>query len=94
VTGCTAPDVLTVSAVVQVALGPTLDTLHMLCSAFGDVSKITMFEKTGGLQVRPPQTPLQHAPLLFSAVVGMSPQLSVYAQLSAQVAQATSLRLA
>jgi hypothetical protein len=46
---------VTAIAVVQVALGPTLDTIHMLCAAFGDVSKITMFEKTGGLQVSPPQ---------------------------------------
>lgn len=32
-------------------MGPSLDTIHMLCAAFGDVAKITMFEKTGGLQV-------------------------------------------
>eukprot|EP00878_Enallax_costatus_P012762 GHUV01013326.1.p1 GENE.GHUV01013326.1~~GHUV01013326.1.p1 ORF type:complete len:217 (+),score=26.21 GHUV01013326.1:130-780(+) len=35
---------------IQVALGPTLDTIHMLCAAFGDVAKIAMFEKQNALQ--------------------------------------------
>uniref|UniRef100_A0A383W6L8 RRM domain-containing protein n=1 Tax=Tetradesmus obliquus TaxID=3088 RepID=A0A383W6L8_TETOB len=35
---------------IQVALGPTLDTVHMLCAAFGEVAKIAMFEKASGLQ--------------------------------------------
>jgi hypothetical protein len=34
----------------QVSLGPNLDTLHLLCSAFGEVAKIAVFEKTTGLQ--------------------------------------------
>lgn len=34
----------------QVSLGPTLDTVHMLCAAFGEVAKIAMFEKASGLQ--------------------------------------------
>ena len=32
------------------ALGPTLDTVHMLCAAFGEVAKIAMIEKASGLQ--------------------------------------------
>lgn len=35
---------------IQVALGPTLDTVHLLCAAFGEVAKIAMFEKASGLQ--------------------------------------------
>eukprot|EP00775_Hariotina_reticulata_P003208 gene3208-3485_t len=35
---------------IQVSLGPNLDTLHLLCSAFGEVAKIAVFEKTTGLQ--------------------------------------------
>lgn len=34
----------------QVSLGPNLDTIHMLCAAFGDVAKIAMFEKQNALQ--------------------------------------------
>lgn len=48
---CPVHDALRHVCSFQVALGPTLDTIHMLCSAFGDVAKMTMFEKGGGLQV-------------------------------------------
>jgi hypothetical protein len=33
-----------------VALGPSIDTIYVLCSAFGEVARIAMFEKDGGLQ--------------------------------------------
>lgn len=44
------PVILIIMDNIHVALGPTLDTIHMLCAAFGEVAKITLFEKTGGLQ--------------------------------------------
>ena len=34
----------------QVDVGPTLETINMVFSAFGEVAKIMMFDKPGGLQ--------------------------------------------
>jgi hypothetical protein len=47
---CALPAWSALLLVCQVALGPTLDTVHLLCAAFGEVAKIAMFEKASGLQ--------------------------------------------